>query len=251
MISKKTQHRPYKEKMEVEIVRNLVGHGDARGEVKRKLANGVGSQYSHATSERGVSSITQADAHTSAARSRLNWRPPTDSNGLVRFGERRNLVSARVPLRSARSKNIVHSAIVYEIRRVKDGNRPRYYWIMVQNYWIMVQISELWYKITELWYRITELWYRYLNYGTELLNYGTELMNYGTDIWLWYRIIELWYRYLNYGTELLNYGTDIWIMVQNYWIIVQISELWYRITNFERLYVCFFANVLKKMRVLN
>jgi len=30
----------------------------------------------HATSEHGVSSITTADAHTSAASSRLNWRPP-------------------------------------------------------------------------------------------------------------------------------------------------------------------------------
>ena len=45
------------------------------GELKGKLANGVGSQYSHATSERGISSINQADAHTSAASSRLNWRP--------------------------------------------------------------------------------------------------------------------------------------------------------------------------------
>jgi hypothetical protein len=45
------------------------------GEVKRKLANGVGSQYSHTTSERGVSSITTADGHISAASSRLNWRP--------------------------------------------------------------------------------------------------------------------------------------------------------------------------------
>jgi len=45
------------------------------GEVKGKLANGVGSQYSHTTSEHGVSSITIADAHTSAASSRLNWRP--------------------------------------------------------------------------------------------------------------------------------------------------------------------------------
>ena len=44
-------------------------------EVKGKLANGVGTQYSHATSERGLSSITEADAHTSAASSRLNWRP--------------------------------------------------------------------------------------------------------------------------------------------------------------------------------
>ena len=45
------------------------------GEVKGKLANGVGSQYSHTTSEHGVSSITNADAHISAASSRLNWRP--------------------------------------------------------------------------------------------------------------------------------------------------------------------------------
>jgi len=37
------------------------------GEVKGKLANGVGT-----TSERGVSSITTADAHTSAAGSRPN-----------------------------------------------------------------------------------------------------------------------------------------------------------------------------------
>ena len=44
------------------------------GEVKGKLANGVGSQYSHATSECGLSRITQADAHTSTASSRLNWR---------------------------------------------------------------------------------------------------------------------------------------------------------------------------------
>ena len=42
------------------------------GEVKGKLANGGGNQYSHTTSERGVSSITNADAHTSAASSRLN-----------------------------------------------------------------------------------------------------------------------------------------------------------------------------------
>ena len=43
--------------------------------VKGKLANGVGSQYSHTTSEHGVSSITTADAHTSAVSSQLNWRP--------------------------------------------------------------------------------------------------------------------------------------------------------------------------------
>ena len=51
----------------------------------------------HNTSEHGVSSITTADAHISAASSRLNWRPLADLNGLFRFAERRNLVSARVP----------------------------------------------------------------------------------------------------------------------------------------------------------
>jgi hypothetical protein len=50
----------------------------------------------HTTSEHGVSSITIADAHTSAASSRLT-DAPADLNGLVRFTERGNLVSARVP----------------------------------------------------------------------------------------------------------------------------------------------------------
>jgi hypothetical protein len=39
----------------------------------------------HTTSERGVFSITTADAYTSAASSRLNWRPRADLNGLVPF----------------------------------------------------------------------------------------------------------------------------------------------------------------------
>ena len=56
----------------------------------------------HTTSEHGVSNITTAAAHTSAASSRLNWPQirtdaPADLNGLVHFAERRNLVSARVP----------------------------------------------------------------------------------------------------------------------------------------------------------
>ena len=41
--------------------------------MKGKLANGVGSQYSHTTLEHGVSCIiTTADVHTSAVSSRLN-----------------------------------------------------------------------------------------------------------------------------------------------------------------------------------
>jgi len=46
-----------------------MAHGDAR---EGKLANGVVSHYSDTTSERGVSNITNADAHNSAASSRLN-----------------------------------------------------------------------------------------------------------------------------------------------------------------------------------
>jgi len=42
------------------------------GEVKGKKANGVGSQQSGTVSEHVLSSITTADAHTSAASSRLN-----------------------------------------------------------------------------------------------------------------------------------------------------------------------------------
>jgi hypothetical protein len=72
------------------------------GEVKGKLANGMGSQYpSHYLGT--WSSITTADVHTSAASSRLNWRPPPVLNGIARFAERRNLVSARVPSHFKRS----------------------------------------------------------------------------------------------------------------------------------------------------
>jgi hypothetical protein len=62
--------------MVVECVWNLMAHGDARegkwrGNGRMKwLASTL-----HTTSEHGISSITTADAHTSAASSRLNWRP--------------------------------------------------------------------------------------------------------------------------------------------------------------------------------
>jgi len=53
----------------------------------------------HITSEHGVSSITTADgAHFGCQQStELTPPPPDHLNGLVRFAERRNLVSARVP----------------------------------------------------------------------------------------------------------------------------------------------------------
>jgi len=77
---------------------NVIAHGDVReGKWSGNwLMEWVASTL-HTTSKHGVSSITTADAHTSAASSRLNWRPPADLNGLVRLAERRNLVSVHVP----------------------------------------------------------------------------------------------------------------------------------------------------------
>jgi len=56
---------------------------------------GVASTVVHCIGH-GLSSITTADPHTSAASSRLNWHP-ADINGLVPFAGKPNLVSARVP----------------------------------------------------------------------------------------------------------------------------------------------------------
>ena len=72
--------------------------------MKGKLASEVCSQYSYTTSEHVVSSITTADAHTTAASSRLN-----DLNALVRFAGKTNLFSARVPSRFKRSLLIICS----------------------------------------------------------------------------------------------------------------------------------------------
>jgi len=55
---------------------NVMAHGDARqGEWRGNWRMQWVASTLHTTSEHGVSSITTADAHTSAASSRLNWRP--------------------------------------------------------------------------------------------------------------------------------------------------------------------------------
>ena len=75
-----------------------MAHGDAR---KGKWRGNWRMQWVastlHTTSEHGVSIITTTDAHTSAAST------AADLNGLVRFAERRNLVSAHVPSHFTRS----------------------------------------------------------------------------------------------------------------------------------------------------
>ena len=61
----------------VESSGNVIAHGDARdGKWRGNLRMNCVANTLHTTSEHGVSSITTADAHTSAASSRLNWRPP-------------------------------------------------------------------------------------------------------------------------------------------------------------------------------
>ena len=90
----------------VESSWNMMAHGDAReGKWRRNWRMQWVASALHTTSEHGVSSITTADAHTSAASSRLNWRPPRpDLNRLVHFApKKRNLVSVRVPSHFKRS----------------------------------------------------------------------------------------------------------------------------------------------------
>jgi hypothetical protein len=75
----KRPKRQRKEVKHVEYSWNVMAHGDAREGKWRGnwRMEWVASTHrgSHTTSEHGVSSFTNADAHASAARSRLNWRP--------------------------------------------------------------------------------------------------------------------------------------------------------------------------------
>ena len=72
---------------------NVMVHGDAReGKWRGNWRMEWAASTLHTTSERGVSRITTADTHTSAASSRLNWRPrrfkwtrPFRPKGEIRF----------------------------------------------------------------------------------------------------------------------------------------------------------------------
>ena len=93
----------------VELVRNLMAHGDAREEKWR----------GNWRMEWVPSTLTPPPNMVYPALLKLMRTPrlpavewtdvPTDLNGLVRFGERRNLVSARVSSRSARAITQVSS----------------------------------------------------------------------------------------------------------------------------------------------
>ena len=60
---------------------NVMAHGNARrGKWRGNWRMELVASTLHTTSEHGVSSITTADAHTSAASSGLNWRAPCRFN---------------------------------------------------------------------------------------------------------------------------------------------------------------------------
>jgi hypothetical protein len=80
-----------------------MAHGDAReGKWRGNWRMEWVASTPHTTSEHGVSSITTADAHTSAASCRLNWRPCRFKWTRL-FQRKRNLFSARVPSHFKRS----------------------------------------------------------------------------------------------------------------------------------------------------
>ena len=90
---------------EVEFSWNVMAHGDAREKWTGNIRMEWETTKNHMTAEYRLARVVQnlkADVHSSAASSRLNWRP-ADLNGLARFAERRILVSARVPSHFKRS----------------------------------------------------------------------------------------------------------------------------------------------------
>jgi hypothetical protein len=77
-------------KLGVESSWNVMAHGDAReGKWRGNWQMQWVASTLHTTSEHGVSSITTADAHTSAVPV-VHWTdaPPADLNGLVRFARK-------------------------------------------------------------------------------------------------------------------------------------------------------------------
>ena len=117
------------------------------GEVKGKLANGVGSQYSsHYLGTWCIQHYYRWCAHLGCAA--VDWTDaPADLNGLVRFGERINLVSARVPSRFKRTIHKSHNT------RFMFNNlfSPRKSYPLWEN----VGVGGIWYSRTgQIWHNM-------------------------------------------------------------------------------------------------
>jgi len=100
----------------------MIAHGDAReGKWSGNWRMECVASTLHTTSEHGVSSITTADAHRLPV---FDWTDaPADLNGLVRFAERRILVSARVPSHFKRS---LHPKVGWRERNKHDATNPMF-----------------------------------------------------------------------------------------------------------------------------
>jgi len=95
-----------KAKLWVESSWNVMAHGDAReGKWRGKLANGVGSQYPLSQNMVYPALLPLMSTPRLPV---VDWTDAlADLNGLFRFAERRNLVSARVPSHFKRSLLLV------------------------------------------------------------------------------------------------------------------------------------------------
>ena len=134
-----TQHYTVKYSQHIgmlELVRNLMAHGDAR----------EGKWRGNWRMEWVASTLTPPPNMVYPALLKLMCTPrllavdwtdaPTDLNGLVRFGERRNVVSARVPSRSARAihrtanpapHSTTHYNITQDNHNTIQGNTTNHY----------------------------------------------------------------------------------------------------------------------------
>jgi hypothetical protein len=123
-----------------------MAHGDAReGKWRGNWRMEWVTSTLHTTSEHGVSSITAADAHTSAASSRLNWRPS-------RFKRTR-------PFRRKTNSGFSACAITFQTQSTAfDVLLQWSYWqvFFFSRHWTTVGLSQVyWFYVTRLTLRCT------------------------------------------------------------------------------------------------
>jgi hypothetical protein len=129
----------------VEFSWNVMAHGDAReGKWRKNWRMEWVASTLHTTPELGVSSITTADTHTSAASSRLNWRPcrfkwtrtfrrKTKSGGLHVYNHISNAVyhhpSSRAQTSVSTASGIFHNVIAICRYRGRVGTGLSVLWV--------------------------------------------------------------------------------------------------------------------------
>ena len=105
-----------------------MAHGDAReweSEGESWRMQWVASTL-HTTSEHGVSSITTADAHTSAGQqsTELTPHPPADLNGLVRFARKTKSGFCACDVTFQLACTALHSVTLWVISIILHPSRP-------------------------------------------------------------------------------------------------------------------------------